>query len=181
MPSVDPVAAFQTLFDRALASDAKNSNAMVLSSVDDLGRPWSRVVLLKGFDERGFVFYTNLESRKGRQILASPSVGLNFYWRELPDRDHQVIIEGEAELVSAEEADRYFATRPRGSQLGAWASKQSRPTKGRAELLAEVAKVELKYPLSIPRPPPLVRVSRRAVVLRVLERRAISPPRPLGL
>lgn len=153
MASTDPIAAFRELFDRAMASDTLNPNAMTLATVDDQGRPWTRVVLLKGFDEQGFVFFTNLESRKGRQVLARPSVSLNFYWREIADRGHQVIIEGEAEPVSDAEADEYFATRPRGSQLGAWASRQSRPTKGRAELLAEVAKVEARYPLKVPRPP----------------------------
>jgi len=109
------------------------------------------MVLLKGFDERGFVFYTNLESRKGRQILASPQVALNVYWREL---DVQVGIEGAAELVSDEEADAYFASRPRPSQLGAWASHQSRPLDSRARLLADVARIEVRHlGRQVPRPP----------------------------
>ena len=146
----DPFVRFAEVFARAEATGIRDPNAMVLSSVDGAGRPSSRVVLLKGFDARGFVFYTNFESRKGCEILANPNVSLNFFWREL---DQQVRVEGEASQVSDEEADAYFASRPRGSQLGAWASQQSRPTSGRAELLAAVAKVELRYPGSVPRPP----------------------------
>jgi pyridoxamine 5'-phosphate oxidase len=126
-------------------------NAMLVSSVDADGRPSARTVLLKSFDDQGFVFYTNYESRKGRQILANPNVSLHFFWREL---ERQVGIEGVAERVTDEEADAYFATRPRGSQLGAWASRQSRPMPSRATLLAEVAKVEARYlGRSVPRPP----------------------------
>jgi pyridoxamine 5'-phosphate oxidase len=146
----NPFERFAEVFAMAEADGMKDPNAMVLSSVGEEGRPSSRVVLLKGFDQRGFVFYTNFESRKGREILAHPAVCLSFFWRDL---GRQVRIEGDAEVVSDEEADAYFATRPRGSQLGAWASRQSRPVSGRAELLAEVAKVELRYPLKVPRPP----------------------------
>ncbi len=146
----DPFVRFAEVFEKAQATGIKDPNAMVLSSVDELGRPSSRVVLLKGFDDRGFVFYTNFESRKGREILANGEVCLNFFWREL---EQQVRVQGRAQQVSDEEADAYFASRPRGSQLGAWASQQSRPTSGRAELLAAVAKVELRYPLTVPRPP----------------------------
>ena len=146
----DPFARFDEVFARARATGMANPNAMVVSSVDGDGRPSSRAILLKGFDHRGFVFYTNFESRKGREILANPHVALHFYWREL---DEQVRIEGVAEPVSDEEADAYFATRPRGSQLGAWASRQSRPMKGRAQLLAAVAKVEARYLGKVPRPP----------------------------
>jgi pyridoxamine 5'-phosphate oxidase len=146
----NPFERFAEVFAKAEAAGMKDPNAMVLSTVGKDGRPSSRVVLLKGFDERGFVFYTNFESRKGREVLAHPAVCLNFFWRDL---GRQVRIEGDAGPVSDEEADAYFATRPRGSQLGAWASRQSRPVSGRAELLAEVAKVELRYPLKVPRPP----------------------------
>jgi pyridoxamine 5'-phosphate oxidase len=159
----DPFARFAKVFKKAQAKGIKNPNAMVLSSVDALGRPSSRVVLLKGFGDRGFVFYTNFESRKGREILANAQVCLNFFWREL---DEQVRIQGPAEQVSDEEADAYFASRPRGSQLGAWASQQSRPTSGRAALAAEVVKVGLRYPLTVPRPP---HWSGFRVVPRVLE------------
>ena len=135
----------------AEASGIRDPNAMVLSTVDPEGQPSSRVVLLKAFDERGFVFYTNLESRKGRELAGNPRVSLSFFWREL---DRQVVILGTAQPVSADEADEYFASRPRTSQLGAWASRQSRELKSRASLLKEVAKVEAKYVVGkVPRPP----------------------------
>lgn len=150
MTDPNPFSRFREVFAEAEATGVTDPNAMILSTVDTEGRPSSRAVLLKGFDERGFVFYTNLESRKGREILARPDVCLIFYWREL---DHQVRIEGRAEQVSDAEADAYFATRPRGSQLGAWASRQSRPMKGRGELLAAVAKYQARFLFKVPRPP----------------------------
>ena len=147
----DPIERFREVFARAEATGIDDPNAMVLSSVDVEGQPSSRVVLLKDFDDRGFVFYTNLESHKGTEILAHPQVCLNFYWRELKQ---QVRIRGRAELVGDEEADAYFATRPRTSRLGAWASKQSRPLPSRAHLMARVAKYEARYPVgTVPRPP----------------------------
>lgn len=147
----EPFARFREFLSAAEATGMSNPNAMVLSTVGAEGQPSSRVVLLKGFDERGFVFYTNLESRKGREIAGNPKVSLSFYWRQL---DKQAVVLGQAEPVSAEEADAYFATRPRGSQLGAWASQQSRPLPNRAHLVAEVAKLEARYlGRSIPRPP----------------------------
>ncbi|MEE8526662.1 MAG: pyridoxamine 5'-phosphate oxidase [Thermoanaerobaculia bacterium] len=146
----DPFVRFATVFERAVTTGIDDPNAMLVSSVDGGGRPSSRMILLKSFDDQGFVFYTNLESRKGREILANPHVALNFYWRELRE---QIGIQGVAEQVTDDEADAYFATRPRGSQLGAWASRQSRPLKSRASLLVEVAKVEAKYLGKIPRPP----------------------------
>lgn len=146
----DPIERFAKVYERAVATGMDDPNAMVVSSVDAGGRPSSRVVLLKGFDARGFVFYTNLESRKGAEILANPHVSLNFFWREL---DQQVRIEGRAEPVTDEEADAYFASRPRASRLGAWASEQSRPLKSRARLMARVAKYEAKYLTGpVPRP-----------------------------
>ncbi len=117
----DPVTTFQEVYKQAIATGIEIPNAMAVSSVDAEGQPWSRMVLLKHFDSQGFVFYTNLESHKGFQIRSHPRVCLSFFWREL---HRQVTILGEAELVSDEEADAYFATRPRGSQLGAWASDQ---------------------------------------------------------
>lgn len=147
----DPFAVFAEVFAKAEAAGIQDHNAMVLSTVDPEGQPSSRVVLLKEFDPRGFVFYTNLESRKGRELAENPRVSLDFFWREL---DRQVVILGRAEPVSTEEADAYFASRPRTSRLGAWASRQSRPLKSRAQLLKEVAKVEAKYLAGeIPRPP----------------------------
>lgn len=149
-PEKDPFAVFEKIFKEAEALGGDDPNAMVVSSVGDDGRPSSRVVLLKAYDPRGFVFYTNFESRKGREILAHPDVSINFYWREL---GKQIRIEGRAEPVADEEADAYFATRDHGSQVGAWASRQSRSMSGRAELLAEVAKVKLRFPGRVPRPP----------------------------
>jgi pyridoxamine 5'-phosphate oxidase len=147
----DPFTSFSEIYAQALALPIKNPNAMVLSTADENGHPSSRVVLLKGFDHEGFVFYTNLESRKGRQIAARPQVSLSFYWREL---GKQVTVAGQARQVSEEEADAYFASRPRGSQLGAWASQQSQRLRSRAELLARVAKHEARFlARKIPRPP----------------------------
>ncbi len=150
VPAKDPFALFEEVFQEAEALGIDEPNAMVLSSVGDDGRPSSRVVLLKAFDRRGFVFYTNFESRKGREILAHPDVSLNFYWREL---GKQIRIEGRAEPVADEEADAYFATRDHSSQVGAWASRQSRPMTGRAALLSAAGKVKLRYPGKVPRPP----------------------------
>ena len=151
VPLAEPFARFRELLAAAEATGMADPNAMVVSTVDGEGQPSSRVVLLKELDERGFVFYTNFESRKGREILGHPKVSLSFFWREL---SKQVVVLGTAERVSDEEADAYFATRHRTSQLGAWASQQSRPLPGRAHLLAEVAKLEAHYlGRSIPRPP----------------------------
>lgn len=151
-PHGEPFARFGEALDAAMATGMADPNAMVVSSVDAAGQPSSRVVLLKSFDERGFVFYTNLESRKGQEILAHPKVSLSFWWREL---GKQVVVLGTAALVDEAEADAYFATRPRTSQLGAWASQQSRPLPGgRAHLLAEVARLEARY-LGRPIPRPL--------------------------
>lgn len=147
----DPFERFAAVMAAAEVTGIDDPNAMTVASVGPDGRPSTRVVLLKAFDEHGFVFYTNLQSRKGTQILAHPHVSLNFWWRELRQ---QVVIEGAAELVDDAEADAYFASRARGSKLGAWASRQSRPMKNRAELLKEVAKVEAKYlTRKVPRPP----------------------------
>ncbi len=147
----DPIERFREVFEEAVATGIDDPNAMVVSSVDAEGRPSSRVVLLKDFDTTGFVFYTNLESRKGVEIRANADVSLSFYWRET---SKQVVIRGRAEPVSDAEADAYFATRARTSQLGAWASRQSRPLKSRAQLLARVAKYQAKFLAgAVPRPP----------------------------
>ncbi|MCP3956552.1 MAG: pyridoxamine 5'-phosphate oxidase [bacterium] len=147
----DPFERFGKVFQKAQATGMEDPNAMVLSSVDAGGQSSSRVVLLKDYDARGFVFYTNLESRKGTEILANPQVSLIFYWRELKQ---QVRVQGHADLVGNDEADAYFATRPRTSRLGAWASKQSQPLPSRAHLMARVAKYEAKYLTGpVPRPP----------------------------
>lgn len=150
-PAVDPFERFRDLFERASATSLTEPNAMVLSSADEQGRPSSRVVLLKHFDRDGFVFYTNLESRKGREILARPDVSLNFFWREPKE---QVCVFGRAELVGDEEADAYFATRDRSSQLGAWASQQSRPLASREQLVADFEQVTERFRgRDVPRPP----------------------------
>jgi len=151
VPLAEPFARVREILDEAAATGMEDPNAMVVSTVDAAGQPSSRVVLLKGFDERGFVFYTNLESRKGREIGGNPRVSLDLWWREL---HKQVIVLGTAERVSDEEADAYFASRARGSQLGAWASRQSRPLSGRPQLLAEVAMLEARWlGRPVPRPP----------------------------
>ncbi len=147
----DPIKRFREIFEEAVATGIDDPNAMTVSSVDAEGRPSSRMVLLKDFDARGFVFYTNFESRKGTEILANPHVSLTFYWRKTRK---QVTIRGRAEPVCDREADAYFATRARSSQLGAWASQQSRPLKNRAQLLARVANYEAKFFTgAVPRPP----------------------------
>jgi pyridoxamine 5'-phosphate oxidase len=147
----DPFARFAAWYAEAEKAIPDDPNAMLLATVGADGRPGARVVLMKGFDARGFVFYTNLESRKGRELLAHPEASLNFHFRPL---GRQVRIEGRAEPVSAAEADSYFATRPRGSQVGAWASAQSSPLPSRAVLEAAVAEVEARYRgQHIPRPP----------------------------
>ncbi len=127
----------------------ENPNAMVLSTVDEAGRPSSRVMLLKGHGDRGFVFYTNLNSRKGRELAQNTQAALLFHWREF---GRQVRVEGRVERLSDEEADAYFASRARTSRLGAWASKQSLPLANRGLLLARVARFEAQYPLEVPRP-----------------------------
>jgi pyridoxamine 5'-phosphate oxidase len=121
VPVDDPIAMFSEWFEKA-GRECAEPNAMVLSTVDANGRPSGRYVLLKGVDARGFVFYTNLESRKARALAANPYAALTFYW---PPLDKQVRVEGDVERVSEADADAYFATRPRESQIGAWASTQS--------------------------------------------------------
>ncbi len=127
----DPVTMFGRWLDDTVASGLHEPNAMVVSTVSAQGRPSARLVLLKGLDQRGFVFYTNYESRKGAEIEANPAVSLLFPWHDL---QRQVRVEGTATRVSREESEAYFAARPRDSQLGAWASPQSREVASRAEL-----------------------------------------------
>ncbi len=146
-----PLPLFRQIFEKATATGMENPNAVALSTVSPEGRPSTRTVLLKQFDERGFVFYTNLGSRKAQDIAGNPNVCLHFYWRQL---GRQVLIEGRAEPVSDAQADRYFASRARTSRLGAWASRQSQPLSGRGELLKEVARYEARFLASpVPRPP----------------------------
>ncbi|MGH9144181.1 MAG: pyridoxamine 5'-phosphate oxidase [Vicinamibacterales bacterium] len=140
MAADDPIAMFSALFEQA-ARDHSEADAMVLSTVDPDGRPSARYVLLKGVDGRGFVFYTNLESRKARAMAAHPHAALTFYWPPAT----QVRIEGDVERVSDAEADAYFVTRPHDSQIGAWASRQSAALASRADLDSRVAAVEARF------------------------------------
>ncbi len=147
----DPLALFTDWFEEAKRQEPNDPNAMAVASVGEDGMPSLRMVLLKGFDERGFVFYTNYQSRKGEQLLARPKAALLFHWKSLR---RQVRIEGPVTRVSDEEADAYFASRPRDSQIGAWASEQSRPLAGRFELEKRIAKFAAKFALGkVPRPP----------------------------
>ncbi|MEY2884275.1 MAG: hypothetical protein RL490_1999, partial [Pseudomonadota bacterium] len=147
----DPFAQFAAWFAEAGASEPNDPNAFALATATADGRPAVRIVLLKAWDERGFVFYTNLDSRKGAELAANPRVHMDFHWKSLR---RQVRIDGVAGLVSAAEADAYFATRPRDSQLGAWASQQSRPLADRATFDAGFAAVAARFAgQDVPRPP----------------------------
>jgi pyridoxamine 5'-phosphate oxidase len=150
----DPIERFRSLLAEAEAIERSvlpEPTAMMLATVGDDGQPSLRVVLLQSVDERGFVFYTNYESRKGRELLAQPQAALCFHWQPL---ERQVRIEGDVEPVSPEEADAYFATRARLSQIGAWASRQSRQLSSDAELDERVREMEARFAGgAVPRPP----------------------------
>jgi pyridoxamine 5'-phosphate oxidase len=146
----DPVRQFQTWFAQALDAKLPEPNAMTVATVDATGRPAARILLIKGVDERGFVFFTNYESRKGHELAANPHASLLFHWIEL---ERQVRIEGKVEKTSAEESDVYFHSRPLGSRIGAWASEQSAVIGGRAELEAREREISAKYGENPPRPP----------------------------
>jgi pyridoxamine 5'-phosphate oxidase len=147
----DPFRQFQLWFADASSAGLIEPNAMTVATATPDGRPSARMVLLKGFDERGFVFYTNYESRKGRELAANPWAALVFFWVEL---ERQVRIEGRVERAPAEESDAYFASRPAGSRIGAWASRQSSVIAGREPLEARVGELEEQYAGGpIPRPP----------------------------
>ena len=151
MTEQDPFELFGQWLAEAEKSEPNDPNAMSLATVDSEGRPSVRMVLLKGFDAEGFVFYTNLESNKGQDLAVNPHAALCLHWKSLR---RQIRVEGTTRPVSAEEADSYFASRPRGSQIGAWASAQSRPLNGRFELERRVGEYTAKFGLSsIPRPP----------------------------
>lgn len=141
---------FRQGFERAQAAQVPEPTAMTLATVDNHGRPSARTVLLKDADLGGFVFYTNLQSRKGSQLAGNPAVSLVFWWRETAE---QVLVDGSVEPVSVVEADAYFASRPRGSQIGAWASLQSQPLDSRQALVERVAEIEARYAgREVPRP-----------------------------
>lgn len=148
----DPIAEYKQLYARALDREGeKLATAATLATAGRDGRPSARVVLIKHVDESGFVFYTNLESRKALQLRDNPQAALCVYWSSL---DKQVRIEGGVEPVSDSEADAYFASRPRGSQIGAWTSRQSEPLSSRQELLSRYLKMQAKFAgKSVPRPP----------------------------
>jgi pyridoxamine 5'-phosphate oxidase len=149
--SPDPIEQFREWFDQALGADLYEPNAMTLATATPDGRPSARIVLLKGFDDLGFVFYTNYESRKGSEMEDNPRAALVFHWNEL---ERQVRVEGTVSRVSAEESDAYYASRPRGSRLGAWASEQSRVSDGRETLERRLEELEAEYGEGeIPRPP----------------------------
>jgi len=148
--AADPFDQFSRWWNEALRAEVLEPNAMTLASADAEGRPAARTVLLKGFDAQGFVFYTNYESRKGRELTANPRASLLFFWREL---ERQVRIDGTVERVSNEESDAYYASRPLASRIGAWASPQSQPISGKAWLMARAAEMGLRHGLNPVRPP----------------------------
>ncbi|MEP9385767.1 pyridoxamine 5'-phosphate oxidase [Mesorhizobium sp. KR9-304] len=148
--AAEPFRLFAAWLDDATTSEINDPNGLALATVDEDGMPDVRMVLLKGFDEQGFVFYTNFESAKGREILSSMKAAMCFHWKSLR---RQVRVRGPVEIVSDAEADAYYATRPRGSRIGAWASKQSRPLESRFALEKAVAEYTAKYAIGeIPRP-----------------------------
>lgn len=147
----DPLVLFRAWFDKASAAGVAKPNAMTLATVDEAGRPSSRVVLLSSYDAHGFVFHTNYGSRKGEHIARLPWAALLFWWDPL---GYQVRIEGPVEMTTGEESDTYFAGRPRGSQIGAWASDQSRVIGSRAALEERARELEHRYAgRPVPRPP----------------------------
>jgi pyridoxamine 5'-phosphate oxidase len=146
----DPIIQFQKWFDEAIRSEQPDPEAMTLSTATSDGRVTARIVLLKGCDERGFVFFTNYESRKSREMMSNPRAALTFYWHAL---HRQVRIEGDVRKVDPNESEAYFQTRPRGSQIGAWASPQSEEIVNRAFLEQKVSEVEARFqeqPLGCP-------------------------------
>ena len=147
----DPIELFREWFDAARESGLELPEGMTLATADAEGRPSARTVLLKSADERGFVFFTSYESRKGRELAANPSAALVFHWAQQPRR--QILVTGTVEQISEAESDAYYATRPVGSRLAAWASRQSRPISGREELERAYAKAEQAHGEDPPRPP----------------------------
>jgi pyridoxamine 5'-phosphate oxidase len=146
----DPLKQFGVWMVEAIHAQVPEPSAMTVATVDAKGRPSARVMLLKGVDPRGFVFFTNYESRKGRDLAANPVAGLTFFWKEL---ERQVRIDGTVERVSAEESDAYYETRPLGSRIGAWASPQSQPIENRAWLEQRWTTLSAEYGQAPKRPP----------------------------
>ncbi len=146
----EPLRQFETWLQQAIDAPVPEPNAMTVATVGADGRPSTRVVLVKGVDSRGIVWYTNYESRKGRELAANPMAALQFHWVEL---ERVVRIEGRVEKVDPAEADAYYASRPLDSRIGAWASPQSRVIKSRAVLVAQAARYAAQFGLSPPRPP----------------------------
>jgi len=153
--AAEPFALFEGWFAEAKTHEPNDPNAFALATVDAAGLPNVRILLLKGLDAaghpaRGFVFYTNFDSAKGEEMLAARKAALNFHWKSLR---RQVRVRGAVSVASDAEADAYFATRPRGSRIGAWASQQSRALESREALAKAVAAMEARYPGEVPRPP----------------------------
>jgi pyridoxamine 5'-phosphate oxidase len=147
----DPIRQFRRWFDQAAAAGVPDANAMVLATATPDGRPSARVVLLKGLDERGFTFFTNYQSRKGRELALNPRAAVTFFWPEL---ERQVRAEGTVAPVAPEESDAYFASRPLDSQLGAWVSEQSEEIAGRPALERRLAELQQRFAGGdVPRPP----------------------------
>jgi len=146
----DPVRQFAAWIDQAVKAKVPEPTAMNVATIDARGRPAGRICLLKGFDDRGFVFFTNYESRKGRELAVNPVAALTFFWKEL---ERQVRIEGRVEKVSGDESSAYYASRPLGSRIGAWASPQSRPIESRAWLEERWQALTRSYGENPPCPP----------------------------
>ena len=147
--TLNPFELFSIWYDLAIETEINDPNAMTLSTISN-NKPSSRVVLLKSHDEKGFVFYTNSNSKKGKSISENNNIALNFHWKT---QNRQIRIEGQAKIVSSEIADSYFNSRPRGSQIGAWSSNQSAELNARSELIDNIKKFEKKYEdQDIPRP-----------------------------
>jgi pyridoxamine 5'-phosphate oxidase len=146
----DPIKQFKKWYEEAVSAGVPEPEAMTLATATKSGAPAARIVLLKSFDENGFVFFTNYHSRKGRELLENPSASLLFYWMPIK---RQVRIEGAVEKISAEESDNYFHTRPFGSKLGAWASNQSEILESREELEKRYEEFAWKFGDTVPRPP----------------------------
>ncbi|QWD80191.1 pyridoxamine 5'-phosphate oxidase [Polynucleobacter sp. MWH-Spelu-300-X4] len=146
----NPIDQFNIWFDQARHAELPEPNAMTVASVDENGKPSARVVLIKEVNHKGFVFFTNYESRKGKALTHNPQAALLFFWPEL---ERQIRIEGSVEKLSDEESDEYFHSRPLDSRIGAWASPQSQVISGRSVLVAKAAEYALKFALNPPRPP----------------------------